>query len=152
MPTQAAGCNCPQSVPAPARQALVQEPQRCGCPIPAPATPCANAVPVTTSGCGCQPVNCNPVEPVKEEIVLPKPTKVLSVQCFDITTYTTTTHTSSRPRREFRTVTKYRNKQVPKTTYKKVEAIRYKMKKVTEMQKKKVPKIDYKESWTTEDV
>lgn len=110
------------------------------------------------SGCGCQPQNCAPqsspaqADPVKEEVDLPDPTKVVSLICYDITSYQQKTYTTTKPRVKTRSIVKTRMKTMKHTDYVEETAVRYKMQKVIEIQKKKVPKTRMVDKWVTKTV
>ena len=93
--------------------------------MPAPkVTGCQAALPVQNTGCGCQPASCNPKPDV------PHPTKVLALQCHDVTSWKQETVTDQ--------VERIRKIKIPKTKtvtrnkmgYKKTTAIRYRQKMV----------------------
>ena len=125
-------CNCPRTaLSAPTIKQLTQEPYRCGCPPPAAAvancrgaiaTPAAAApagsVSLDKSTCGCQPRSCNPP---------PVPTKVLTVQCFDITTYRSENTTQLEKKIVIDQKQKTRREKKAITSYVKVPAIRYRI-------------------------
>lgn len=118
-PVMANACSCQQRLPQPTVNQLTQQPYRCGCPMPKPQVAnCPGALAPVAQGCGCQPRQCNPP---------PRPTKVLTVQCHDITTYKNTPTTKRVKKFAIDPVPKMRFEKRPKTTYKTVKAIRYKM-------------------------
>ena len=112
-------CQCQQKLAPPTVKQLAAEPYRCGCPMPKAAVPnCPGALAPVSQGCGCQPRTCNPP---------PRSTKVLTVQCHDVTTYSNRPVTKMVNKMAYDKVPKTRMEKRPKTTYKPVKAIRYKM-------------------------
>lgn len=94
--------------------------------MPAPTQACNNALPVKAVGCGCQPLDCNPPPPV------PKPTKVLVVQCHDVTNYTRRMVAKAHNKFVMMPETRTRKVNKPVTTYKKTKARRYRIETVLE--------------------
>jgi hypothetical protein len=91
--------------------------------MPAPkVNNCKAALPVKTTGCGCQPVECNPKT---KEIA---PTKVLALQCHDVTSWKTETITEQEERVRQVKVPKTRTVTRPKMGYEPTRAIRYRQK------------------------